>query len=221
MADRLLNIMVKFASEGADQLKNIGGSIADGLGKMSNAAGVAAGAIKGFSIAAVKGLADTGEHFENLSKQTGISVLALSSMQATSDQMGISLESITGATKKMQANLSAMGDDAEKATAALEPLGLTLDDLKGLKPEEQFFELGNKIAAIKDPTERTAQAMKLFGKSGTELLPFFNNGTASLKDMEAEAKKLGLSFDELAVEKAAKADVVTVTRLVPPVEIFS
>jgi len=206
MADRLLNVMVKFASEGADGLKTIGNDLAGGLSKMSNAAGIAAGAIKGFSIAAVKGLADTGEHFENLSKQTGISVLALSSMKATSDQMGLSLESITGATKKMQANLSAMGDDTKKATEALKPLGLTLNDLKGLKPEEQFFKLGNKIAAIKDPTERTAQAMDLFGKSGTELLPFFNNGTASLSDMEAEAKKLGLSFDDLAVDKAAKAN---------------
>lgn len=206
MADRLLNVVVKFASEGAQGLKIIGDDLAGGLSKMSNAAGVAAGAIKGFSIAAVKGLADTGEHFENLSKQTGISVLALSSMKATSDQMGLSLESIIGHTNKMQMALSAMGDDTKKATEALKPLGLTLDDLKGLKPEEQFFELGNKIAAIKDPTERTAQAMKFFGKSGTELLPFFNNGTASLADMEAEAKKLGLSFDELAVDKAAKAD---------------
>jgi len=174
--------------------------------KISGYAGVAAGAITGLAVASVKNLGDLGEQLDNLSQQTGISVLNLSALKTSADAMGLSIDTVTGATKKMQINLAAMGEDTKKANDALKPLGLTFADLKNQKPEDQLLSIGNKIAAIKDPTERTAAAVKFFGKSGTELLPFFDKGNASMEDMVATAKKLGTAMDENGVIAAAKAD---------------
>ncbi len=59
--------------------------------------------------------------------------------------------------------------------AAFERVGLTLDAIKGRRPDEIFRLVASGIAAIENPTERSAAAVELFGRSGTSLLPMLDN----------------------------------------------
>lgn len=206
MADRNLQIVVGAKDEASAKFKSIGDSIKGSFDKIAVAAGASLAAITAFSIKSAVDFADTGEKIANLSIQTGISAGALSGMKAAADEMGLSVEGVTGGVKKMQINLASMAGDTKKADEALKPLGLRFKDIKDLKPEDQLFKLGDAIAKIQDPTERTAAAVQLFGKSGTELLPFFNEGNASLADMVKHAKDAGVYFDDLSANKAAALD---------------
>ncbi|MEN6385517.1 MAG: hypothetical protein ABFD79_10000, partial [Phycisphaerales bacterium] len=82
-------------------------------------------------------------------------------------------------------------------------LGLSANSFKGLKPEEQFRLLADRLSQIQDPSQRAAIAMKVFGKSGTSLLPMLEKGAAGLDELMEEAKQLGLV---LSSEDAASAE---------------
>lgn len=206
MADRLLNIVVSARDEASAKLKSLGTSIQDSLGKASTYAGIAGAAIEAFAIKSVKDLADLGEQLDNFQKKTGVGVEASSALKAEAESMGISFETVGGSIKKMQVNIAGMAGDTKKANEALKPLGLTFKDIQNLKPEEQLFKLGDAIAKIKDPAEKTALANQLLGKSGADLLPIFNNGAASLEEFKKKAQELGILLTQEAIDKAQAAD---------------
>lgn len=205
-ADKMLNIIVRARDEASSQLKNIADKVGSGFDKISNVAGVAAAAIKGFSVKAVSDLADLGESMANVADKTGTSIESINAMRVNAEAMGLSVDTVAGGITKMNVNLASLSGDSKKASDALKPLGLNLKDLKNLSPEDQFFKLGNAIAKIDDPSQRAAASMKLFGKAGVELLPFFAKGTADLEGMKNMASEFGLALDEKAVAAAARAD---------------
>ena len=62
------------------------------------------------------------------------------------------------------------------ATDTLDELRASVDDFAGKSPEDQFDLFAQKISEIQDPTKRAALAMRVFGKSGAQLLPMINGG---------------------------------------------
>jgi hypothetical protein len=54
-------------------------------------------------------------------------------------------------------------------------LGLELSELQSMAPDEQFRRMGQAIGGLSDPAEKTAAAMRIFGRSGGEMLSLFNN----------------------------------------------
>ena len=87
------------------------------------------------------------------------------------------------------------------AADALARIGLTVNDLKGLKPEDQFQRIADGLNAVEGPTVRAATAMELFGKSGTQLLPMLS----TLREVRAEAQARGLVPTDQAVKDAIRA----------------
>jgi len=77
---------------------------------------------------------------------------------------------------------------------ALADLGLTLEDLEGMSPEEQFMKLSAALAGVEDMSKRGALAQKLFGRAGREMLPMLANGTQGINDLRQEARDLGRSM---------------------------
>jgi len=203
---RDISININANDQASKALGEVGKAATASFKKVAVAAAAGAAAIQAMAIASVKRLADVGEQIQNFSTASGFAASAASSLSLAATGMGLSLESVAGSSKKMQVNLANMADDTKKANAALKPLGITFKEIKDLSPEEQFIKLGNAVASIKDPAERTAQAVKIFGKSGTDLIPLFNGGTASLEQFNEAAKKAGVYMDEGAIAAAAKAD---------------
>ena len=56
---------------------------------------------------------------------------------------------------------------------------------------------------MEDGAGKTALAIKLFGKSGADLIPLLNQGRAGIKELTDEAAKLGIV---ISTETAAKAE---------------
>jgi hypothetical protein len=155
---------------------------------------VSAPIVAGFG-AAVAAFTSAGDELAKMSTRTGFSVESLSELKYAADQSGTSIGSIERATKKMQVGLL----DAAKGTGALfeslGPLGLSLDELQKMSPEQQFLALSRAIASVEDPSQRAALAQKVFGKSGTDLLPMLADGAAGLDQLRQRAHDLGLTMD--------------------------
>lgn len=156
-------------------------------------AAVAAGA------AAAKAFADYGSELNDASARTGIAVEALSAYKHAAEQSSSSLEGFEGGLKKMQKTIAEAAGGSDEAAQAMARIGLSVEQLKGLAPDQQFDAVAAAINQIQDPTERAAAAMKIFGKSGTELLPMMQD-LAALKKEAADAGIIVSSDD------AKKAD---------------
>ena len=149
------------------KLKNFGASVR-AMGTKLMAAGAAVAApLAGMS----KTFSDMGDHIAKMAARTGISVESLSELAYAADLSGTSLEGLETGVRKMQKTLVNAAAGSSSAQDALKMLGLTIKDLDGMSPEQQFKKIADRISQIEDPTVRAAAAMEVFGRSGTELLP--------------------------------------------------
>jgi hypothetical protein len=75
-------------------------------------------------------------------------------------------------------------------------------DLQKMSPDQQFEAIGKAIAGISDPSERSAAAMAIFGKSGGRLMAFFNDFNGSIETAKQEVG----SYADLMGEKSRAFD---------------
>ncbi len=177
-------------------------SFGQGLSRIgAGLAGVGTAIVTPF-LTAAKVFADVGSELVDMSQRTGASVEALSELAFAADQTGTSLTSLETGIKFLQKNLVAAAEGSAEAQESFAKLGLSLADLQGLAPDEQFARIATGIAAIQDPAERTAAVLRIFGRSGTELLPLLSNGAEGIRLLREEAHRLGLSMSTADAQAA-------------------
>lgn len=160
----------------------------DGIGasamKMASALGLA------FSAAAVvngiKNLVrdafEAAGKIDDLSLKLGISAEAVQRFSFAAKQTGSDIEGIGTAISKMNANLSGGSKDV---VSMLKQLGLSFSDIRSMKPEDAFVAISEAIKKIPDPMLQAEAALKLFGKSGQDLLPLMKQGITDLMSQTA------------------------------------
>lgn len=177
----------------------IGASIA-GVG-----AGIV-GTLTGFAVAA----GNIGGQLVDTSAKTGLSVEALSTLGYAAAQTDVELEAMTTSVGKMQKQIVAATGGSKSAQAAFTKLGLSAASLAGMSTEEQFLAIGDALSRLDNPAERAAAAMAIFGKSGAALLPMFAQGAAGVRQLQAEARRLGIQLSTVDAEAMDKfGDTVT------------
>lgn len=160
-------------------------------------------------IASAKAFASVGDALDEMSQRTGVSVESLSQLKFGLDLAGSSLEGFEKSLRKAQVNITDAASGSKAAKQAFAALGLKISDLKSLSPEAQFLAIADAIARIEDPTRRAAAAVDIFGRSGTELIPFLAQGSAGIERLKKEADKLGLTMStEDARAAAVFADAI-------------
>ncbi|MFN9374723.1 MAG: phage tail tape measure protein [Planctomycetaceae bacterium] len=161
-----------------------------------------AGGVAGIA-ATAKAFGDMGGTLVDLSARTGVSVEALSGLEFAASQTGAELGTIEIGLKKMQDTLVQAAAGSQSAQTALARLGVSVAELAQLTPDQQFSRIAEAISRVRNPALRTAFALDIFGKSGTQLLPLLNEGAAGLATYQQQAADLGLV---LATEDAQAAD---------------
>jgi hypothetical protein len=140
-------------------------------------------------------LAQTIDETAKLAQRTGISVEALQGFEVAADLAGV--QNLEGGLQRLAVTLGDAAAGSATAQRAFTNIGLSVDELMGMSPEDQFRAISAAIAAIPDPAARAAAAMDIFGRTGVELLPLF---ASNLAEIEARAERLGivLSSDQTA-----------------------
>ncbi len=166
-------------------------------------AGIGVAAITAL-LGTAKVFSDSGDALDKMSARTGVSVEALSELGYAADLSGTDMETLENGLRVMQKTLTEASHGSKGANEALARLGLTVQDLAKLSPDEQFKLLADRISQIQDPALRAAMAMELFGKAGTKLLPLMADGAAGINEMQEQARKLGLTVSTETARDAAE-----------------
>lgn len=148
----------------------------------------AAGAFSQF----IGGTAGAVASIDDLSKRTGITTDVIQAYSLAANQSGVSLETFSKAVQKLTINLGEAQTGNATAIKSFADLGLSITDLSRLNPEQAFNAVVAAISKLPNPAQQAAAAVSLFGKSGVELVPIFQEGATYLQQMSAEAKRLGI-----------------------------
>ena len=134
----------------------------------------------------------------DLSVKTGISTTALQEMAYIGDQVGVSLDTITGAQARLVRSMNEGRDGTGSQAEAFADLGIAVTDAEGnlRSTQDVFAETLDALSKIENPAERDALAMQLFGKSAQELNPLIKAGSAELATLAEEAHKVGAVMSE-------------------------
>ena len=65
-----------------------------------------------------------------------------------------------------------------------------------------MMDVADAVSKLKNETLQSAYASQIFGRSGTQLLPILKLGSAGFKQLEAEAKRLGIVWSSQDAESA-------------------
>lgn len=113
------------------------------------------------------------------------------------------------ATEKVAAAQAKANELLAKGTPIVEGLGFATRDAAGklLPMNKVLLNVAEKFKTMPNGAEKTALAMKIFGKSGADLIPFLNKGAEGLAELAKQSDRFGttLSGKDLdAVKDATK-----------------
>lgn len=150
-----------------------------------------------------QGFADATGAIGDTAERTGISRERFQELGFAAKLTGSSAETLGGALQKMQINVGAATAGSKELKEMFKGLGINIKDASGkLKSSDALFDtFVDRISKIKDPSLQAQAAVKIFGKSATELLPLIRGGSAGLKEMSDEARRLGLVISDDAVRE--------------------
>lgn len=163
------------------------------------------GAASGFT-SFVAGAASAVASVDDLSKRTGVSAQTLQAYQFAASQSGVGIETFGKSIQKLLINLGEAQTGNKTAIKSFADLGISVAELAGLTPEQTFEKVAAAISQLPNPAQQAAAAVGLFGKSGAELVPVFQEGAGFLADMRAEAERLGLVLSKDQVQGLATLD---------------
>ena len=187
-------------------LKSVGTQINDigkdvmGFGKKIVAATAFVGA---GLLASVKIFSDSGDAVQKMSIRTGVSAEALSELGSAAKTSGTDLQTLEGGFRKMQKFLVEAAQSSGDARDTIQDLGLSVGALSQMSPDEQFKTIADEIARIQDPARKSAVVMKIFGRTGADLIPLLNEGSAGIENLQRHFRGLGLTMSTEMANSAA------------------
>ena len=157
-------------------------------------------------IAAGKHALETADNLAKLSQKTGVSVESLSLLKPIAEQAGTTLDGLANGIKKLSVAMVAAAGGSNEQVEVFSRLGVSVKNVAGqLRPTEAvLLDMADAFAAMPDGAEKSALAVKLFGKSGVELIPFLNQGRAGIEQLKKQFKALGLEISGDTARAAEK-----------------
>jgi phage-related protein len=164
-------------------------AIAGGVRMLGNAISAAFGQFKQMASDAMY----AADEMTALSDETGFSTEKLQEMKYIGDDLGVSLETQTGALSKMINNMSSAKSGTGAAADAFAALGISVTDANGelRDSNEMYGEVLDALSGVTNETERTAIAQDIFGRSAMDLNPLIKAGSEGLADLAKQAKDSG------------------------------
>lgn len=170
---------------------------ADTIGKPMLAAGAA---ISAALLGASKVAADYGDTLSEVSSKTGVTTQDLGKLKFAAEQNDTSFEGLSTGLKFLSKNLVEASTGGKEQARVFKALGIATKDAHGnVRPlNDVLLQSADVFKRLPDGPEKAAVAMKLFGKSGADLIPLLNQGSAGIKEFGDEAERLGLAIDPAA-----------------------
>lgn len=186
--------------------KSIGSKIGSALKTATLVTGalVAAGtAVTGAFVSAARKTADYGDKIDKMSQKLGLSTDAYQKWDYVLNLAGTEMSSMTTGLKTLTNKIDDAKNGSADAQGMFEKLGLSMDEVNNMSREEVFEATIKGFQGMADSTERAALANDLFGRSGQNLTPLFNQSTKQTQEQIEMAEKYGMVMPEAAVKASA------------------
>lgn len=154
----------------------------------------------------VSGTASAVASVDDLSRRTGVATQVIQAYQFAAEQSGVGVDTFGRSIQKLGINLGEAQTGNKAAIKSFEDLGLSVTDLANLSPQEAFEAVAAAIAQLPNPAQQAAAAVSVFGKSGAELVPVFQEGAGFLADMRSEAERLKVVLSDSQTQSLAQLD---------------
>lgn len=181
--------------------KDFGSKIADGAKVAATAIAAATTGVALFFDSWSQGA----QQVERTANSYGLTAQTLQELEFVTERLGGQGEAVTEVFKEMAIRITEVAETGTgPATDALTLLGLRAEELKKLKPEDQFNLLADAIAGVGDAGTKIFLKDSLFGEEGAiKIGNMLDLGSKGIAKMRAEAVALGVVLDGDAI-KAAK-----------------
>lgn len=177
-------------------------SLAD-IAKKGAAIGAAVVAGTGVAITGMMALAnttaDSADKWDKLSLRTGIAVENLQRWGYAAGQSGADISVLETGIKKLSDTMVNAQNGSKASQEAYEALGISMEDLSTMTPEQAFESVMNALADMEDGATKNAIGNDLLGKSYVELKPLLAEGSAGMEELKSRADELGIVMSEDAV----------------------
>lgn len=203
MADNKVNLLVSLkdqASAGLSGLTNKLGAFGKALNPVTlGVAALAAGLTK-LAFSAAK----TGDTFAKTATQIGTTSSFLSELKFAANIGGAELSDVGTALRVVSKRVNDANNGLVTSVRAFNQAGIATQKANGefKSAEELLLDSADAFKALDSPTQRTALAMELFGRSGTRLVPILVQGSDAIKELQAEARLLGITFSDVEAKEA-------------------
>lgn len=126
-----------------------------------------------------------GDELSDFSEKLGLSAEAASELKYVGQVTDRSLESLAATIFMLQRRMSLEPGAFSKG---LKEIHLTLQEIQGLAPEQQFFKIAEAFRTYTDSTNRATVATDLFSRSGRDAIPLLMK---PVQELAERAKDLG------------------------------
>lgn len=172
--------------------------------RMGVAIGVAVAAAGTIAADGIKSAIDYADQLNDMNQRLGVSAEALSGWAYAAKQSGTDIDALGIDLKKLAKNMAEALDPKSQQGMLFDALGVSVKDAQGnLRDVESVLpEIASKFKELDNATQESALAMDLFGKSGTDLIEFLNQGADGIAELRAEAREYGMELSGSTLRSA-------------------
>src|SRR5450759_1000564 len=194
---RSLSFVLLGEDRGASKALNEVGGAAEGVHARTVAMGAAAGAaIADLGSKAVSFAKDSIDKFQQVGGETlklqryiGGTTESASRLRFAAEESGVGMDTLSKSVGILEKHM-------ESNDGAWKSMGISMVDAHGKTKQMDSIlpEIAEHFKNMPNGPEKTAEALKLFGKAGMDMMPFLNKGAEGISELEKQSDKFGLTL---------------------------
>jgi hypothetical protein len=180
------------------EMKRVSGVVQQSGSKMQTSLGGVAAAARtlmpALSVAAIvsfsKSALQAAGAITDMAQQIGFSTNALLALEVPLAQTGSSIENFSSAINLMNANIGQAAQDMEGSLAqAFQRLGIDIQALLAMSPEQQFYTIADALSQVGTQFEQTEIGRAVFGRGFAKLIPLIQQANGDMRQFADAASE--------------------------------
>jgi hypothetical protein len=133
----------------------------------------------------------------------GVSFQGFQSLSYAARLADVDISTLQTSFSRMSAIINKASQGNEAAAASLSRIGLSVQDLINLAPDQQFQKIAEAINSIGNATEQRGSVLEIFGRGGLENI---NLLTSNIKGAREEFDRFGLALSDVQLKNSTAFD---------------
>jgi hypothetical protein len=147
---------------------------------------------------------EAAEKIERMAAKLGVSAEQVQAIGAIAKLTGGDVDQMASQLERLQLSLAKTGSKASPVAAALKVLGINLAEFRSASIAGQVDLMAEAFSRFADGSGKTAAAMALLGRTGADMIPFFDKGREGLEELRKAAEATGVIMSEQTVAAFSK-----------------